>query len=194
MWNNKTINVFLLCFLNILCHIRMTHNFTNLGYKPWQCVWTELYSVRVRLNKMDIGSLVLHALIPTPSGGGVTQNYLPNSPLLHVTQHRGEHKERNSTNKIKDCYSGLQSVQFSCLVMFSSLWPHRLQHARPSCPSPTPGVYSNSCPSSGWCHPTISSSVIPFSSHLQSFPESGSFQRSQFFSSGGQSIGVSAST
>ena len=77
--------------------------------------------------------------------------------------------------------------------MSNSLQTHALQHARPPCPSPTPGVYSNSCPSSQWCHPTISSSVIPFSSHLQSFPASGSFQRSQFFTSGGQSIGVSAS-
>ena len=70
---------------------------------------------------------------------------------------------------------------------------HGLQHARLSCPSPTPGAYSNSCPSSRWCHPTISSSVIPFSSCLQSFPASGSFLMSQLFTSGGQSIGVSAS-
>ena len=73
-----------------------------------------------------------------------------------------------------------------------SLRPHRLQHARPPCPSPTSKVYPNSCPFSRWCHPTILSSVIPFS-HLQSFPASGSFQMSQFFTSGGQSIGVSAS-
>ena len=85
-------------------------------------------------------------------------------------------------------------VQFSCSVMSKSLWPHGLQHARPPCPSPTPSVYSNSHPLSRWCHPTISSSVIPFSSHLQSFPASGSFQMSQLFASGGQSIGVSAST
>ena len=78
--------------------------------------------------------------------------------------------------------------------MSDSLCPHRLQHARPPCPSPTPGVYSNSCPSRWWCHPTISSSVVPFSSCLQSFPASGSFQLSQFFASGGQSIGVWAST
>ena len=84
------------------------------------------------------------------------------------------------------------SVQFSRSVMSNSLRPHGLQHARPPCPSPTPEVYSNSCPSSWWCHPTISSSVIPFSP-LQSFPESGSFQMSQFFASGGQSIGISAS-
>ena len=78
--------------------------------------------------------------------------------------------------------------------MSDSLWLHGLQHARPSCPSPTPRVYSNSCPLSWWCHPTISSSVIPFSSHLQSFPASGSFKMSQLFALGGQSIGVSAST
>ena len=77
--------------------------------------------------------------------------------------------------------------------MSESLESHGLQHARPSCPSPTPGVYSNSCLLSQWCPPTISSSVIPFSSCLQSFPASGSYQMSQFFSSGGQSIGVSAS-
>ena len=84
------------------------------------------------------------------------------------------------------------SVQFSHSVVSNSLWPHGLQHPRPPCPSSTPGVYSNSCPSSRWCHPTILSSVIPFSSHLQSFPASGSFQMSQFFASGGQNIGVSA--
>ena len=85
------------------------------------------------------------------------------------------------------------SVQISHAVMSDSLQPHGLQHARLPCPSPTPGVYSNSCPLSQWCHPTISSSVIPFFSHLQSFPASGSFQMSQFFASDGQSIGVSAS-
>ena len=85
------------------------------------------------------------------------------------------------------------SVQFSRSVTSDSLRAHGLQHARLSRPSPTPGVYSNSCPSSQWCHPAISSSVIPFSCH-QSFPASGSFQMSQLFPSGGQSIGVSAST
>ena len=86
------------------------------------------------------------------------------------------------------------SVQFSHSVMSDSLRPHGLQQARPPCPSPTPGVYPNSCPLSWWCHPTISSSVIPFSSCPQSFPISGSFQTSQLFTSGSQSIGVSAST
>ena len=78
--------------------------------------------------------------------------------------------------------------------MSNSLQHHGLQHARPPCPSPTPGVYSNSCPLSRWCHPTISSSVIPFSSSLQSFPASGTFQMNQFFSSCVQSVGYSAST
>ena len=83
------------------------------------------------------------------------------------------------------------SVQFSRSVLSDSLWPHGLQHTRPPCPSPIPWVYSNSCPSSQWCHPIILSSVIPFSC-LQVFPASGSFPKSQFFTSGGLSIGVSA--
>ena len=85
------------------------------------------------------------------------------------------------------------SVQFSRSVVSNSLRPRGLQHTRPPCLSPTPGVYSNSCPLSWWWHPTISSFVIPFSSHLQSFPASGAFQTSQFFASSGQSTGVSAS-
>ena len=85
------------------------------------------------------------------------------------------------------------SVQFSCSVMSSSLRPHEPQHARPPCQSPTPGVHPNSCPLSQWCHLTISSSVVPFSSCPQSFPKLGSFQMSQLFASGGQNNGVSAS-
>ena len=87
----------------------------------------------------------------------------------------------------------LQAVVQSLSRMSDSLWPHGLWHARPSCPSPTPRACSNSCPLSQWCHQTIASSVIPFSSRLQSFPASGSFPMSQFFTSGGQIIGVSAS-
>ena len=83
-------------------------------------------------------------------------------------------------------------VQFSCSVVSDSLWSHGSQHARPPCPSPTPGVHPNSCPSSWWCHPAISSSVVPFSSCPQSFPASGSFPMSQLFAWGSQSIGVSA--
>ena len=86
------------------------------------------------------------------------------------------------------------SVQFSRSTMSDSLWPHGQQHVRPPHLSPTPGVYSNSCALSQGCHPTISSSVIPFSSHLQSFPASGSFPMSQLLESNGQRIGVSAST
>ena len=84
-------------------------------------------------------------------------------------------------------------VQFSHSVMSNSLWLHGMQHARPPCPSPTPRVYTNSCPLSQWCHPTVSFSVITFSAHLQSFPAIGSFQMSQFFTSGGQSTQASAS-
>ena len=99
-------------------------------------------------------------------------------------------KWRNLGNK----FQILSCVQFSCSVMSDSLWPHGLQHARPPCPSPACGVYPNSCSLGWWCHPTISSSVVPFSSHLQTFPASESFPKSQFFASGGQSTGISAST
>ena len=90
-------------------------------------------------------------------------------------------------------YIQFSSVQFSRSVVSDSLRPHGLQHARPPCPSPTPRVHPNPSPSSQWWHPTISSSVVPFSSCLQFFPASGSFPISQFFTSGGQRTGVSAS-
>ena len=107
-------------------------------------------------------------------------------------------KRRGSNIFINILYTFLitkavSSVQFSLSVVSNSLWPHGLQHSRPLCPSPTPGAYSNSCPLSRWCYPTISSSVVPFSCCLQSFPASRTFPMSQFFISGGQSIGVSAS-
>ena len=89
-------------------------------------------------------------------------------------------------------FTTVPSVQFSRSVMSNSLRPRELQHTRPPCPSPTPGVHSNSCPSSRWCHPAISSSVVPFSSCPQSLPASGSFPMSQLFAWGGQSTGVSA--
>ena len=91
-----------------------------------------------------------------------------------------------------DFHRVFSSVHFSHSVVSDSLWPHESQHASPPCPSPIPGVYPKPCPSSRWCHPAISSSVIPFSSCPQSFPESGSFPMSQLSASGGQSIGVSA--
>ena len=86
----------------------------------------------------------------------------------------------------------VSSVLFSHSVVSDSLWPHELQHARPPCPSPTPGVHPNPCPSSWWCHPAISSSVVPFSSFPQSLSESESFPMSQLFTWGGRSTGVSA--
>ena len=108
--------------------------------------------------------------------------------------------ELKCTRKIKEgwpeltyFYEYISSVQLSCSVVSDSLWPHGLQHARLPCPSPTPRACSNSCPLSWWYHPTISSPVVPFSPCLQSFPASGSFQMSQLFASGGQSIGASAS-
>ena len=100
------------------------------------------------------------------------------------------------TQRLRLCTpnAGFSSVQFSHTVVSDYLWPHEPQHARPPCPSPTPGVHPDSCPLSWWCHPSISSPLIPFSSCPQPFPASGSFQMSQFFASGGQSIVVSAST
>ena len=92
------------------------------------------------------------------------------------------------------CVVHFSSVHFSSSVVSDSLRPHEPQHSRPPWPSPTPGVYPNSCPLSRWCHLTVSSSVVPFSSCPQSFPASGSFQMNQVFTSGGQSIGVPAST
>ena len=99
-------------------------------------------------------------------------------------------KVKEESEKVGLSYSW---VQFSHSVLSESLWPHGVEHTRPLCPSPTPRVYSNSCPLKWWCHPTISSYVVPVSSHLQSFPASGSFQMNQLFASGGQNIGVSAS-
>ena len=111
-------------------------------------------------------------------------------------------KQKDSAREIWEqvmwvvCYSHENwfSVQFSHSVVSDCLWPHDPQHVRLPYPSPTPGVHPNPCPSSRWCHPTISSSVVPFSSCPQSFPASGSFQMGQLFASDGQSIAVSAST
>ena len=100
-----------------------------------------------------------------------------------------------NTQKYSGClYNNLPCFSSVHSVMSDSLRPHEPQHARPPCPSPTPRVHPNPCPSSQWCHPTISSSVVPFSSCPQSFPASGAFQMCQLFASGGQGIGVSAST
>ena len=123
---------------------------------------------------------------PSPSPGACT-NSCQLSWWCHPTI-------LSSVTRFSFCVQSLpDSVQFSFSVVSNSVWPHGLQHARHPCPSPTPRVYSNSCPLSQWCHPAISSSVTRFSICLQSFPASGSFQMSQLFASGGQSIGVSAS-
>ena len=117
------------------------------------------------------------------------------------TLHASIHGVAKSWTQLNDWTITVQfsSVQFSSVVqlwltLWTTLWPHEPQHARPQCPSPTTRVYPNPRPLSRWCHPTISSSVVPFSSCPQSFPSSESFQMSQLFTSGGQRIGVSAST
>ena len=114
---------------------------------------------------------------------------LPSNFNFSVPQLLLKNYNRNSIYLKKLC-----SVQFNRSVVSDSLRRHGSQHARPPCPSPTPGVYPNPCPLRQWCHPTISSSVVPFSSCPQSFPASRSFQMNHLFTSGGQSIGVSAST
>ena len=133
----------------------------------------------------QIGKGVCQGCISSPCLFNLYTEYIMRNPRLDKVQTGIKIAGRNVNQ--------FSSVQFSCLVLSNSLRPHGLQHARPPCPTPTPRVYPNSCPLSRRCHPVISSSVIPFSSHLQSFSASGSFQTSQFFTSGGQSIGVSAS-
>ena len=126
--------------------------------------------------------------------------WITNPGSMHDTGRLGKKKKPKKEKKVRKmwCHEGalletLSSIQFSRSVVSDSLRPHDSQHSRPPCPSQTPGVYLNSCPSSRWCHLAISSSVIPFSSCLQSLPASGSFPMSQLFEWGGQSIGVSAS-
>ena len=121
------------------------------------------------------------------------------SLLLKLTQDQNAHVGKSSgcqqlSLSVMQMKMIFSSVQFMHSVMSYSLWPNGLQHARLPCLSPTPGACSNSCPLSRWCHPTISSSVVPFSTCLQSFPASGSFPRSQFVASGGQNIVILAST
>ena len=131
--------------------------------------------------------------------GKIKANFIRPGPLINKEKKKKGQKlyckimeESQEINPFSiSCFS---SVQFSHSVVSNSLRHHGLQHARLPCPLPSLGVYSNSCPLTWWCHPAISSSVVPFSSHPQSFPASGSFQMSQLFTSGGQSIGASAST
>ena len=122
------------------------------------------------------------------------------TPTTHIYIITGKEQKKEVHFPIQERierHPGHPYTQFSSVchsVMSNSSWPHEPQHARPPCPPPTPGVHPNPCPLCWWCHPTISSSVIPFSSSPQSFPASGSFQMSQLSTWGGQSIGVSAST
>ena len=118
----------------------------------------------------------------------MTRFYCRRQGTIFKISHNGKEYEKEYTYTYIYMY-----IQFSHSFMSNSLWPHALQHTRLPCPSPNPRAYSNSCPSSRWCHPTISSSGVPFSSCLLSFPAPRSFPMSQFFASGGQSVGVSAS-
>ena len=120
--------------------------------------------------------------VPFPLGGEI-HDFVPRDQVW----------SRTETWLLGPTLEGSISVQFSRSVVSNSLRPHESQHANPTCPSPTPGLYPNACPSSRWCHPTISSSVIIFSSCPQSLPSSGSFPISQLFAWGGQTIGASAS-
>ena len=115
-------------------------------------------------------------------------------PLIMISSKNREELGRKAPEGKLFYLISLSLVQFSCSVVSDSLWPHESQHARLPWPTPTPRVHPNSCLLSQWCHPTISSSVVPFSSCPQSFPASGSFLMSQLFASGGRTIGVSAST
>ena len=151
-----------------------------LGNQDSACHTSQLKKTNPSLENVVAGIwfLIFDCLIP------VRKEFF----LVVLEFYKHQHFSMDWVNNVSDT-----SVQFSCSVMSISLWPRGLQHTRPPYPSPTPGAYTNSCPLSWWCHPAISSSVIPFYSHLRSFPASGSFQMSQLFASGGQSIGASAS-
>ena len=189
--------------LNLKNYIGSSHLITCFGVLAWRIPWTEepgelqsMESQRVGHDKSDLAGTHTETIsfrIKFLTWKNLLRVRIPRMKLWCWTQVQ-THTTYNTQSKswYKLWVLG-GSVQFSQLVVSNSLWPHGLQHARPPCPSPTPGVYSNSCPLSWWCHPTISSSVIPFSSHLPSFPASGSFQWVSSLHRG-QSIGVSAST
>ena len=141
----------------------------------------------------DLLPLPLKNFLPAPVSQSGSPYLVPSLSQEHLKFYQAQHLQYRHSNCHRKIQFSASSVQFSCSVVSDSLRLHELQHVRPPCPLPTPGVYSNSRPLSWWCHPPISSSVVPFSSCLQSFPASGSFPTSQLFASGGQSIGVSAS-
>ena len=155
---------------------------------------------KIMIPEYDLGDLLNILGIPE---NGIVSSLRVKMGFIYIVWHKNVY---NTLTEIKVGYKTILlfsfklyilywgSVQFSCSVMSDSLWPPEPQHTRPPCPSPTPGVHPNPCPLSRWCHPNISSSVIPFSSCPQPFPASGSFQMSQLFAWGGQRIGVSAST
>ena len=164
----------------ILLYIKNEHNvvsklFVVVVVHSLICVWV-FASPWTAACQAPLSSTISQSLLKFIRVGDAIWSHSLPSPLL-----------------LPSIFPSISSVQFRCSVMSNSLWPHGLQHARPPCPSPTPRVYSNSCPLSWWFPPTISSSVIPFSSRLQSFPASGSFPMYGFFASGDQSIGASAS-
>ena len=152
---------------------------------------------RINLISLDIIYGIWLCIYITTQNGEVLQHcdslYIPLS-VLTLINYLWKKNLWTVLPRESDRFILIYPVQFSRSVVSGSLQSHESQNARPPCPSSTPRVYSNSCPLSRWYHPTISSSVIPFSSCLQSCPASGSFQMSQFFASSGQSIGVSAST
>ena len=148
----------------------------------------------------------MNCSLPGSSVHGILQARILESVAMPSSKGSSQPKDQNSISLVScigkqilghwatwETRNVMFQFQFSCSALSDSLWPHGLQHTRPRCPSPTPGTYSTSCPESKWCHPTISLSVVPFSSYLHSFPVSGSLQIRQFFTSGGQSTGVSAS-
>ena len=152
-------------------------------------IYAYLYTVDASTTRLGVGVKTLTQL-KVICLSVATENWFQNPPQIRKSMNT---QVTNSAYP-RICIFGFSSIQFSCSVVSNSLWSHELQHARPPCPSPTPGVLPNPCPLSRWCHPTISSSVVPFSFCPQSFQASVSFQISQLFTSGGQSFGVSAAT
>ena len=162
----------------MLCILCMLSHFSHVRLFATPCTVTHQTPLSMGFSRQEYWS----GLPFPPPGGLPNPDIEPASPALQVDSSPLSHK--GSPRCFVWC---VLSVQFSRSVVSDSLQPHESQHARPPCPSPIPGVHPNPCQSSRWCHPTISSSVIPFSSCPQSFPASGSFQMSQFFTSGGQS-------